>query len=102
MLLLDWACSRIISGRPTPRRAAYPQRRSSNANSLCSQVLAEPAGVTAASQTDSSPTDSGVRVLHAQAGSRLIAHETSTEIGIHGEYWRVNRAPVGRSGRRFT
>jgi len=40
MLLLDWACSRIISGRPTPRRAAYPQRRSSNANSLCSQVLA--------------------------------------------------------------
>jgi hypothetical protein len=53
-------------------RAAYPQRRSSNANSLWGQALAGPTRVVMLFQIHGARTDSGVRVLPPQPRSRLF------------------------------
>jgi hypothetical protein len=49
---------RMSGCRPHQGRAAYSQRRSSNANSLWWRVLAEPAGVITTSHIHGSRTDS--------------------------------------------
>jgi hypothetical protein len=67
----------IQRNRPLQRakilaRAAYPQDRSSNANSLWWRVLADPTRVVTSFQIHGSRTDSGVRVLPPQPRSRLF------------------------------
>jgi hypothetical protein len=57
-------------------RAAYPQCRSSNANSLRWRVLAQPRRVVTTSQIHSPPSDSRVRVSPPQPGSRLSSPDT--------------------------
>jgi hypothetical protein len=56
-------------------RAAYPQRRSSNANSLWGLALAGPTRVVLLFQIHGSRTDSGVRVLPPQPRSRLFRRD---------------------------
>src|SRR5712671_4826071 len=51
---------------------SHSRKSSSNANSLCRHVLAEPTGIITISQIHHSRTDSRVRVLNAQPGSRLV------------------------------
>ena len=53
-------------------RAAYPQRRSSNANSLWGLALAGPTRVVLLFQIHGARTDSGVRISPPQPRSRLF------------------------------
>ena len=79
-------------------RAAYPRRRTSNANGLCGQNSAWILGIRASFQRDNLRRHFGVRVLSRQPRSRVSVARLSRSWALRAAPFALTGAHVGQSG----